>query len=163
MGKLMYVRLSEINPEDFLPLLNKATTREHLIKHELFTVAKIEDWIKAKIAEDNKEGCKVRAIMLDHQLAGWCAIQSDDGAYEIAVVIEDCFWGLGKTVFADVMNWAKALGHATVLIHLLKTRPEYKFLRKMASKVYESEVFGSEFLTYELAVDQVSRRANIPQ
>lgn len=157
MSSIEYLHLSEIDPADFLPLLNKASTREHLIKHELFTVAKVEDWIKAKLAEDNKEGCKVRAIILDHQLVGWCGIQSDDGAYEMAVVIEDRFWGLGKTVFADVMNWAKALGHATVLIHLLKTRPEYKFLRKMASKVYESEVFGSEFLTYELAVDEVSR------
>ncbi|OMH29447.1 GNAT family N-acetyltransferase [Motiliproteus sp. MSK22-1] len=154
---LEYVKLSEIEPIEFLPLLNKQTTRDHLIDHELFDSNKVKEWIQAKINVDASPGCRVRAIRVDKQLAGWCGIQLEDGKYEIAVVIEDRYWGLGKTVFPDILTWAKELGHTTVFIHLLHTRPEYKFLRKMSKRVYESELLGTKFTTYELKVETVDK------
>ncbi|MEH6649925.1 MAG: GNAT family N-acetyltransferase [Motiliproteus sp.] len=152
MNPVEYVKLNEIQPAEFLTLLNKQSTREHLIVHELFDLNKVELWIKEKVDVDSTQGCRVRAITVDKQLAGWCGIQLEEGKYEIAVVIDDQYWGLGKKIFREIMCWAKELGHATIFIHLFHTRPEYKFLSKLSKNVYESELLGSRFTTYELEV-----------
>jgi len=55
-------------------------------------------------------------------------------------------------VFKDIMLWAKDLGHKEIFIHFLHTRPEYKFLKKIATKVYETNMLGDKFTTYQLAV-----------
>lgn len=149
---LEFIKFNDIEPIAFLPLLNKQTTREHLIDHQLFDAGSVKEWVKGKIDIDSSEGCRVRAITVDKQLAGWCGIQYEEGKYEIAVVIEDSFWGIGKSVFIEMMTWAKELGHSTVYIHFFHTRPEYKFLRKIAKHVYKSELLGSKFTTYELEV-----------
>jgi hypothetical protein len=150
---LEYVKLDEIAPADFLPLLNKQTTRAHLVDHDLFDTDKVKEWIQSKIDVDSSPGCRVRAIAVDKQLAGWCGIQLEKGKFEIAVVIDDRYWGLGKSVFREIMVWAKELGHTTIFIHLLHTRPESRFLRKASKGVYESELLGSRFTTYELEVN----------
>lgn len=153
MCSIDYLELNQIDPPDFLPLLNKQTTREHLIDHELFDVDRAKKWVHGKTEVDASKGCRVRAITVDGSLAGWCGIQFEEDKYEIAVVIDDRFWGLGKTVFRELMKWAKEFGHATIYIHFLHTRPEYKFLRKLSTKVYQSELLGSRFTTYELEVN----------
>lgn len=157
MFRLKYVKLNEIEPEDLIPLLNKEATRAHLIDHELFDLKAVKDWIQSKVEMDSKPGCRVRAIMVGRQLAGWCGIQFEEGNYEMAVVIDDSYWGLGRRVFRDTMAWAKELGHTTIFIHLLHTRPEYRFLRKMSKNVCEGEIRGNRFTTYELEVNRFGR------
>jgi hypothetical protein len=152
MSSIEYVKLSEVNPNDFIPLLNNKKIREHLIEHALFDTDSVDAWIKAKIKVDFTNGCRVRAIIFNNQLVGWCGIQLEGEKYEVAIVIDDKYWGLGKNVFYDILRWAKALGHDEIFIHFLHTRPEYKFLRRISTKVYESKLFGSKFTTYQLAV-----------
>lgn len=152
MNSIVYVKLNEVNPAELIPLLNKNRIREHLIKHELFDENTASDWIESKTMVDSSPGCKVRGIIIDNQLAGWCGIQLEDAKYEIAVVIDESYWGSGKTIFQDMMAWAKELGHETIYIHLLHTRPEYKYLRKISKNVFKSELLGSQFTTYELTV-----------
>ncbi len=122
------------------------------MEHDLFDSNTIQIWLQSKLEVDATPSCKVRAIIYDNQLAGWCGIQLEYGLYEIAVVIDNRFWGLGKKVFKDVMKWAGELGHKEVLIHFLHTRPEYKFLKKIAKSVYESNISGNKFTTYKLKV-----------
>ena len=152
MREIQYFKLNEANADDFLILLNKNKVREHLIHHDSFTVDSVKAWIDAKMEIDATEGCRVRAIIQDNQLIGWCGIQPDKENYEIAIIIDDQFWGVGIQVFSDLMNWAKELGHQEVFIHLLHSRPEYNFLRKMSKNIYESEMLGSRFTTYQLQV-----------
>ncbi len=154
MSTIEYVKFSEINPSDFLPLLNKLKIREHLIQHELFDIDTVTTWMKSKVDIDSSFGCKIRALKLDGQLIGWCGIQlEEDNKYEIAIVIDDSSWGYGIKIFHEIMSWAKAIGHEEVYIHFLHTRPKYKFLQKIAKKVYQSEILGSKFNTYQLAVN----------
>jgi GNAT superfamily N-acetyltransferase len=153
MNNIVYVKLNKVNPVELIPLLNKHKIREHLIEHEMFDKSTVKNWLDSKIKVDSSQGCKVRAIIINNQLAGWCGIQLEDKKYEIAVVIDEDYWGLGRKIFRDIMSWAKDLGHKTIYIHLLHTRPEYKYLRKISKNVYESELLGSKFTTYELAVD----------
>jgi len=156
MRRIEYINLKNVVPEDFIPILNKRKTREHLVDHQLFDENAVNEWIKNKIMVDSTQGCKVRAIVIDKQLAGWCGIQLEDKKYEIAVVIDDGYWGLGRQIFVEIITWAKELGHKTVFIHFLHTRPEYIFLRKISKNIYESELLGSKFTTYELDVNEIA-------
>jgi len=152
MDIIKYVELSEVSANDFLSLLNCQKNREHLIEHELFDENTAKAWINSKMKVDSIYGCKVRAVIYKDQLAGWCGIQLEENKFEIAIVIDNKFWGLGKKVFSDIMCWAKELGHKEIFIHFLHARPNYKFLQKIASNVYETELFGNKFTTYKLAV-----------
>ena len=152
MAFLEYKPLDQISAEEFIPLLNDARIRRHLMPHQPFDLEMVTSWIHAKLDVDATPGCRVRAVVADERLAGWCGIQWEDGNHEIAIVLEHRSWGLGKQVFQEVMAWARMFNHQIVVIHLLHTRPEYRFLRKIASKVYQSEVSGNRFLTYELPV-----------
>ena len=128
MNVLKYVKLNEVNVDDLKTLLNKQRIREHLIEHELFTSDSVRSWIEVKMEVDSSSGCIVRGIYSNNTIAGWCGIQFEEGKYEIAIVLDDVFWGIGKRVFNDMMGWAKELGHSEVFIHFLHTRPEYRFL-----------------------------------
>ena len=153
MRKLQYIKFNEVNVDDLLALLNKEIIRKHLIEHDLFDLDSIKYWITEKIKADNTNGCKVRGVFLNETLAGWCGIQLEEGKYEIAIVLDNEFWGEGRNVFNDIMNWARELGHTEIYIHFLHTRPEYTFLRKIAKKVYKTELLGNKFTTYQLTVN----------
>lgn len=152
MKSVDYLTFDKISPRDFLPLLNSQKIRKHLIAHPLFTIETLSAWMNTKIDLDDTPGCRVSAIACNGELAGWCGLQLEDGKYEIAIIIDDRFWGLGKQVFQELMGWAKELGHEAVSIHFLHTRPEYKFLKKIARKTYETVLFGQKFTTHQLAV-----------
>jgi len=153
MTTIKYLTFNEINPNEFIPFLNSQKIRQHLIDHTLFDLDSIKAWIDSKIEVNCTHGCRVRAIVCNNHLAGWCGIQLEDGKYEFAIVIDGQYWGLGKTVFQDMMAWAKELGHDEVFIHFLHTRPDYKFLQKIAKNVYKTDMLGSQFTTYQLAVE----------
>ncbi len=154
---LEYITFDQVSAAHWLPILNKPIMRQHLVHHDLFTPDTINTWVEQKLAVDASEGCKVRAIKNNGVLIGWCGIQFEEYSlnqkgYDIAIIIDEDSWGLGKTIFKDAMGWAKELGHKVVLIHLLNTRREYAFLRKRAKRVYSSKLLGGEFTTYELEV-----------
>lgn len=152
MNHIEYIKLNEVNPLAFISILNKQKIRKHLIEHKIFDAPAVKAWLAAKIEMDSTQGCKVRAIIVDKQLAGWCGIQLEDENFEIAVVIDDRYWGQGRKIFREIMVWAKELDHKVLFIHLLYSRPEYKFLRKISRNVTERELLGSKFTTYELVV-----------
>ena len=152
MSTVEYLEFNKIDKNEFLPLLNSKRIRKHLIEHDLFTIETLTTWMHSKLEVDATSCCKVRGIVFDGELAGWCGIQLEDNKYELAIIIDDKFWGLGKKVFKDMMCWAKELEHKVVYIHFLHTRPEYMFLKKMANNVYKTELFDSTFTTYQLPV-----------
>ena len=152
MAELEYVKFSAIDPLQWLPLLNDAAIRKHLIGHALFDAERIEQWVAEKLEMDATAGCRVRAILCAGQLIGWCGIQPAVDGYEIALVVDRRHWGVGLKVFPELMAWAKALGHTELFVHFLHSRKEYAFLRKKAKRVYQSEMLGERFTTYLLSV-----------
>ena len=150
---LEYRTLDNVEPELFLPVLNAPTVRAHLIDHTLFDAYSIRQWINAKLKVDATPGCRVRAIICSGQLIGWCAIQREKGAYEIAIVLDRTGWGFGKIIFEDIVGWAREMGHRALQIHFLHTRHEYRFLKKISERVYTQELMGTRFTTYVLAVN----------
>jgi len=152
MTKINYIKLEDIDAEELITLLNKAKIREHLIGHDLFDLKSISLWIQEKSKMNSIDGCRVRGVVVNNSIAGWCGIQIEEGKYEVAIVLDDKFWGLGKRVFNDILLWAKQFGHSEVFIHFLHTRPEYKFLRKISKNVFETEMLGNKFKTYQIPI-----------
>ncbi|WP_044616184.1 hypothetical protein [Gynuella sunshinyii] len=152
MSEIKYLSFSDINPDDFLVIVNEDSLRTHLIEHAYFDSSSIREWVEDKIKVDALPGCRIRAVYIDGSLAGWCGIQPDDSGFELAIVISKNFWGYGINIFKSLMIWAAELGHEEVLFHLLESRREYSALKKMADKVQKTELLGRVFTTYFISV-----------
>ena len=153
MTVIQYLELKDVDPHALLTILNKISTREHLVPHEPFTSASIKDWIAEKANADSTEGCVVRGIEVDGALAGWCGIQIENGSHELAIVVDEAYWGIGKHVFKDTLSLEQKMGHSVISMHLYNTRPKYRFLESIASRVYQSTIFGKQYTTYEIKLD----------
>ena len=152
MSEIKFVGFNHVDPESFLAVVNEEALRKHLIDHAYFDSVSIKEWMENKVKTESLPGCRIRAIYIDEVLAGWCGIQPDDNGFELAIVISQKFWGFGISIFKTLMCWAKELGHKEVLFHLLESRPEYKALNRIATKVHKTELLGRCFTTYYISV-----------
>ncbi|QQD18915.1 GNAT family N-acetyltransferase [Spongiibacter nanhainus] len=159
MSEIEYLGFDALEPRAFLALLNRAKVRRHLVQHQQFDEPAAVQWVSEKLSIDSMPGCRLRAVCTDGELAGWCGIQPDADGYELAVVLDADYWGIGLKVYKTMMEWAQEFGHHFVNIHLLASRPEYRFLRKMATSVTRSEWQGEVFVSYRIAVLQADLNA----
>jgi len=148
-----YVNLSECDPDELISILNSEDVRKHLMPHDQFDHESLANWIKKKNFCDALAGCRVRGILINQQLAGWCGIQNDELDYEVGIVLAKPFWGYGKLIFKTMLIWAKKFGHSELIIHLHESRPNYKFLSKLSkNKITKSVILGSKFNSYHVQV-----------
>ncbi|MBD3662095.1 MAG: N-acetyltransferase [Arenibacter algicola] len=154
MSEVAYFSFDRVDPDDFMEILNEDSLRTHLIDHPYFDNTSLEAWMEEKIKVDSMPGCRIRAVYIDGVLAGWCGIQPDDNGFELAVVLAQKFWGAGLSIFKSLMAWANEMGHEEVLFHLLDSRPEYRALSKIASKVHKTEQLGRCFTSYTIPVNE---------
>jgi len=152
MSNIEFIPFSVVKPDELLKIANEESLRTHLVDHPLFDAISLQEWMTDKLNIDATKGCRIRAVLIDGTLAGWCGIQPDSSGYELAIVISQRFWGYGIAIFKNIMTWAKEFGHKEILFHLLESRPEYKALGKMSTKVYISQRLGRQFTTYHVAV-----------
>lgn len=154
MSDLRFVTLDHFAADAWMTLLNQDRVRAHLMAHPRFDPANIQQWLQAKIRLDTQPGCRVRAVMLDDRLAGWCGVQAEGDHYELAAVIDPACWGIGRTVLRQLLVWAGELGHREVALHLLQTRRRYRYLERLAHRVEVNHLLGDDFTTYWLAPAQ---------
>ena len=152
MQKITYASFADIQPDAFLPILNGTKIRAHLVHHETFDISSLKTWMDSKQGEDKQHGCRIRAVIINGDLAGWCGIQKEEEQYELAVVLAPDFWGCGIAVFKTLMHWASTFGHKEVLMHLLDSRPEYSRIKRLATDCHKTAILGREFTTYHLNV-----------
>lgn len=152
MSDIEFIHFDQAKLEELLPVLNEQELRTHLVEHEEFSLESIGKWAKEKADIDSLPGCRLRIVLVNGVTAGWCGIQPDENGFEIAIVISKRFWGEGIPIFRKLLGWAAELGHKEVLFHLLDSRPEYKSLKRMSSKVETNQLLGRNFTTYYIAV-----------
>ena len=155
MKDISYVEIEHLDKNELMSILNKEKVREHLIRHDQFDDSSLKDWVEGKIIVNSTKGCKVKGIKVNESVAGWCGIQFENNSFELAIVLDEQYLGIGVRVFKDLMAWASELGHSKVVLHLLNTRPEYMFLKKMAIRVFESTIFEQKYTSYELRVQNI--------
>ncbi|WP_461607390.1 GNAT family N-acetyltransferase [Aeromonas rivipollensis] len=115
-------------------------------------LATVRRWMEEKMAIDALPGCRVRAVLINGRLAGWCGLQPDEEGIEIAIVIARAGWGRGLAIFNEMMGWARSMDHQEVVFHLLGTRPLYKSLARRATRVTKTTLSGHPFTTYYFSV-----------
>ena len=152
MSEVEFLRFNDMDSEAFIDILNEDAIRAHLIDHPYFDSSSIQEWMEEKVKTDAMPGCRVRAVSIKGELAGWCGIQPDDDGFELAIVLSQKYWGFGKSIFKTIMIWAEELGHKEVLFHLLDSRRQYQSLRKISNRVLKSELLGRNFTTYYISV-----------
>ena len=59
MKQIKYRKLTDVTPDDFIPILNEVDIRTHLVEHPLFTPQSVQMWLNEKIAMDFQVGCLV--------------------------------------------------------------------------------------------------------
>ncbi|WP_429079615.1 GNAT family N-acetyltransferase [Aeromonas bivalvium] len=150
---MKFIPFDDVSAEDFLPLLNDETLRKHLIDHPIFDAAGVRAWMEEKRRIDALPGCRVRAVLIDSALVGWCGLQPDEEGVEIAIVIARVGWGRGLAIFNEMMGWARTMGHQEVVFHLLGTRPLYQSLARRAARVKKATLSGHAFTTYYFSVE----------
>lgn len=150
---LTYHALDTSTESDWLTLLNSEAVRKHLLPHPLFTEETLRVWLNHKTTEDAQPGCRVRAIQFEDKLVGWCGIQLESGHYELALVLSPDYWGYGREVMKQMMQWAQTLGHSSLLAHFPKTRPQTKALERLFGQpVGEYRIEGCVYNTYQIDI-----------
>ncbi|MBV60040.1 MAG: GNAT family N-acetyltransferase [Nevskiales bacterium] len=147
-----YPDLTSQSPGSWLPILNSPAVRRHLIEHPQFDRSAVRRWLRDKQGIDALPGCRVRAVRVDGHLAGWCGIQPDGADYELALVLDAAWWGVGRRVYQALLTWAMTFGHATVLVRLHQSRRPSTWLLQLALSVESHEHMGSHFVTYRIPV-----------
>ncbi|MCH7350083.1 GNAT family N-acetyltransferase [Aeromonas sp. MR7] len=150
---VQFKHFDDVTAQDFLPLLNDATIRKHLIDHPRFDLPRVGCWMDDKMRINQQPRCRVRAVLIHGQLAGWCGIQPDEDGVELAIVIDQAHWGAGIAIFREMMCWAREMGHTEVRFHLLDSRPAYVALASKACRVEKRRLSGRMFTTYCLSVE----------
>ena len=153
MKNIEYREFGDISAASMASLLNEDSLRTHLIDHPYFDAETVQAWMGEKVEIDSQAACRVRAVLVGGELAGWCGIQPDDEGVELAVVISQRYWGVGVAVFKDMLSWARELGHSQIRFHLLDSRKAYRSLESMASEVIQSQMLGRTFTTYNIPVN----------
>ncbi|VAW81454.1 hypothetical protein MNBD_GAMMA12-873 [hydrothermal vent metagenome] len=152
MNNIQYLNFDKIDLIELISILNENRIREHLIDHPVFDDSNIIDWVQSKVDCDSLAGSRIRAVVVDGKLGGWCGIQPEEDHFEIAIVLSESCWGVGPSIFRRILSWAEELGHKELYIHLLGTRPEYRFLAQRSKKIFRSIILGRDFTTYCIAV-----------
>ena len=93
MSNLELVDLTRVDSKDLLAVLNEAPLRKHLVDHACFDKDSVQEWVREKRRLDALPGCRVRGILVDGKLAGWCGIQPDGHGFELAIVLSQRAWG----------------------------------------------------------------------
>ena len=153
MKNIEYREFGDISAASMATLLNEDSLRTHLIDHPYFDAETVQAWMTEKEEVDSQATCRVRAVLVGGELAGWCGIQPDEVGVELAVVISQRYWGVGVAVFKDMLSWARELGHSQIRFHLLDSRKAYRSLESMASEVTQSQMLGRTFTTYTIPVN----------
>ncbi|MCG8673680.1 MAG: hypothetical protein MI867_30105, partial [Pseudomonadales bacterium] len=92
MNNVEYTSLQDLDRVDLLRLLNTEKVGEHLASHDKFNEDSLEEWIAQKTNVNSTTGCVIKGIKFDDKVAGWCGIQFENGAYELALVLDEEFW-----------------------------------------------------------------------
>jgi hypothetical protein len=150
--QIQYIDFNDAPLDELLTIVNEDSLRTHLIDHPYFDKTSLAEWVDDKVQTDRLPGCRVKVIQVEGHVAGWCGIQPDERGYELAIVLGQAYWGIGISVFKEMLKWSNELGHTEVVFHLLESRPPYKALQKMSTNVEQTELLGRTFTSYTVAV-----------
>ena len=102
---ILFKDLFSPSTNQWLDLFNNKKVRRHMpLASDFVDTEWVENWIRLKI--ESSENCpfKVQSVWINENFAGWAAIQKDDIDYEMAIVLNPTYWGVGINVFQRLIK-----------------------------------------------------------
>ncbi len=162
-GPIEFVRLTQVDTAGLLRILNDARVVRHMpLAGGEMTEADVQEWVRVKERHWDKLGFGPWGIRIAGTLAGWGGLQPFNGGdVEIALVLMPEFWGWGKTIFAQITEFAFGeLGLSHVLVALPPSRARARGLIRLGfTRVDTTEIEGQPFVVYRL--DAVALRRTL--
>lgn len=145
--KLEFKRLPEADKADIIELMNHPQVRREMpLTSDNFSEADCDKFIAEKESLWREFGFGPWAFVLDGKFAGWGGIQPENGDADLGIVLHPRFWGMGKTIYDEIMKRAFGeMGFASVTILFPPTRTRVRGILKLG---FQPD--GERFIRYRL-------------
>lgn len=150
---LEFRRLQEINRAEIIALnTNPFVRRQMPLSDGDFDESKCREWVEAKEKQWNDYGYGPWAFMIDGKFAGWGGLQYENGDADLGLVLYPDYWGMGKTIYKEVIRRAFGeMGFESLTILLPPTRTHVKGIFRLGFQSDgEVEIDGERFIRYRL-------------
>lgn len=148
-----FKRLSEIDKSAVIELMNNPLVRRHmpLAKGE-FGIAECEAFIAAKERIWDERGYGPWAFVSDGEFAGWGGLQPEGDEIDLGLVLHPKHWGLGKTLYQEIVSHAFGkLGVESVIVLLPPTRTRVSGILALGFEPDgELQIANERFIRYRL-------------
>ncbi|MER3376283.1 MAG: GNAT family N-acetyltransferase [Allomuricauda sp.] len=153
MSQILFKRLTEIEKSELIHLMNHPLVRRQmpLLKGDFdetacdrFIVAKEELWLE--------HGFGPWAFVIDGKFAGWGGVQPENDMADLALVLHPKFWGMGKTLYHKIVQFAFVqMGLPSLTVLFPPTRTRVQGLLKLGFQENGVVLVGNEkFIRYSL-------------
>jgi len=103
MDELTFVKLSEINEEDIINLMNNKEVGKLLpLLTGEFSTEDCKAFLKSKKDLWDKHGYGPWAFIIDGTFTGWGGLQYEQGEADFALILHPNFWGWGRKIFNKI-------------------------------------------------------------
>lgn len=148
-----FKRLNEVEKSDILELMNNPLVRRQmpLLKGD-WTESTCDKFVASKEQLWIEHSYGPWAFVVNDRFAGWGGVQPEDGEADLALVLHPDFWGLGKTLYREIINRAFGeLGLSSVQVLFPPTRTRVQGLLRLGfKKEAELKVGDETFIRYRL-------------
>ena len=148
-----FKRLTDADKFDLMELMNNPLVRRHMpLLSANFGETDCEKFIAAKERLWTEHGYGPWAFFVDGKFAGWGGIQLENNDADLGLVLHPKYWGLGKTIYDEVMKRAfEEMGFDSVTILFPPSRSRVKGILRLGFKQDgEVEIAGERFIRYRL-------------
>ncbi len=148
-----FKRLTEVDKSEIIELMNNPLVRRHMpLANRCFGENDCEEFIAAKERMWEEEGYGPWAFVVDGQFVGWGGLQPENGEADLGLVLHPDHWGLGKTLYIEIIRRAfEEMGFESVTVLLPPTSKRIKGLLRLGfRKNGQLEVADKIFLRYRL-------------
>ena len=148
-----FKHLSEAYKEDIIELMNNPLVRRQMpLTSDNFDEDDYEAFIAGKQKLWDEFGYGPWAFMVDGRFAGWGGLQPEGEDVDLAIVLHPDFWGMGKSIYDLIIEYAfEERGFDSVIILLPPSRTRIKgVLRLGFEQDGEMAFFGERFIRYRL-------------
>jgi [ribosomal protein S5]-alanine N-acetyltransferase len=150
---LEFKRLTDISCTEIIALnTNPLVRRQMPLSDGYFGEEECKAWVAGKEKQWEVHGYGPWAFMIDGKFAGWGGLQYENGDADLGLVLHPDYWGMGKTIYAEIIKRAFGeMGLESVTILLPPTRTRVKGILKLGFQPDgEAEIEGERFIRYRL-------------
>ena len=156
--ELVFKRLSEVDHEALIELMNDPAVRRHLpLARGYFGPSECEEFVAAKEGMWREHGYGPWAFVLDDELVGWGGLQPEGDDVDVGMVLRRKHWGAGRVLFERIIDHAfNDLGISSVIALLPPTRTRVAGMRRLGFCADGEVVVGDvRFARYRLTAPRL--------